>query len=239
MHPKSIISLGVILAPVTLAATTSTSTFSAPPPISTSTSYTSDSQFQSDLVTAHNFYRSEHNASALVWNETSTLRALSWVRACVFKHSGGPEGENLGAGYPNATAVVDGWGLEREKYDFTKPTGFTEDTGHFTQVVWKNTTSVGCARKACNGAENTQGWYVVCEYWPPGNDEGDNNQFFLDNVKPQTEGKDTDTVESGVTPSQSAPPQSTPTQNAACGNADLRWGAGMLVVAAVVASNVV
>jgi len=90
-----------------------------------------------------------------------------------------------------------------------------------------------------NWTTDTQGWYVVCEYWPPGNDEGDNNQFFLDNVKPQTEGKDTDTVESGVTPSQSAPPQSTPTQNAACGNADLRWGAGMLVVAALVASNVV
>ena len=28
---------------------------------------------------------------------------------------------------------------------------------------------------------------------------GDNNQYFVENVKPLTKGKDTDTVESGVT----------------------------------------
>jgi len=89
--------------------------------------------------------------------------------------------------------------LEREQYNFQKPTGFSEATGHFTQVVWRNTTSVGCGRKACNELNNTPGFYVVCEYWPAGNVEGDNNQFFLDNVKAQVKGKKGDTVESGVT----------------------------------------
>ncbi len=45
----------------------------------------------------------------------------------------------------------------------------------------------------------TPGFYVVCEYYPAGNIVGDNNQFFIDNVKKQVKGKPTDTVESGVT----------------------------------------
>jgi hypothetical protein len=34
-------------------------------------------------------------------------------------------------------------------YNFGKPTGFTEETGHFTQLVWKATTQVGCAAVNC------------------------------------------------------------------------------------------
>lgn len=39
----------------------------------------------------------------------------------------------------------------------------------------------------------------MCEYFPAGNVVGDNNQYFKDNVKKQTKGKSTDTVETGVT----------------------------------------
>jgi uncharacterized protein YkwD len=125
----------------------------------TSSSYTSDSAFRSAMLTAHNFYRSEHNASALAWNDTSASYASNWASKCQFKHSGGPTGENLAAGYANATAAVDGWGGERKAYDFGKPTGFSEKTGHFTAVVWRNTTSVGCGRFACDGNDSE---FCVC-----------------------------------------------------------------------------
>ncbi|ATZ46294.1 hypothetical protein BCIN_01g09180 [Botrytis cinerea B05.10] len=168
----------------------------------TSTSYTSDSQFQSDMVAAHNFYRGEQNVSNLEWNDTSAKIARDWSKRCVFEHSGGPTGENLAAGYPNATSSVDAWGLERLKYSYSSP-GFSEDTGHFTQLVWSNTTSVGCARTNCAGENDTPGWYVVCEYWPAGNvvngGGGDKEEFFRDNVKEQVKGEASDTVESGVT----------------------------------------
>lgn len=56
---------------------------------------------------------------------------------------------------------------------------FSKETGHFSQLVWRETTSVGCARFECNGEtadgdeENAApGWYVVCEYYPPGNVQG-------------------------------------------------------------------
>jgi hypothetical protein len=61
-----------------------------------------------------------------------------------------PTGENLAVGYPNATANVDAWALERQEYSWSDP-GFDEETGHFTQLVWRNTTSVGCGRTNCDG----------------------------------------------------------------------------------------
>jgi hypothetical protein len=132
------------------------------PPTPTSTSYTSDGAFESAMLTAHNFYRTEHNTSSLTWNSTSATYAANWASQCQFKHTGAPTGENLAAGYANATAAVDGWGLERESYDFNKPTGFSEKTGHFTQVVWGNTTSVGCGRAACNGKNSELCTILAC-----------------------------------------------------------------------------
>lgn len=162
-------------------------------PAATSSQYTSDSEFQSSLLTAHNFFRDEHNASALAWNDTSAKYAVDWAQGCEFKHSGGPTGENLAAGYRNATAAVDAWANERVGYDFGKAQ-FSTETGHFTQVVWKATTSVGCGRIDCDGENGTPGWYVVCEYYPPGNVIGS----FAVNVQSQVKGKNTDTVESGI-----------------------------------------
>ena len=70
---------------------------------------------------------------------------------------GGPNGENLAEGYANATASIEAWGNEREKYNF-QDGGFSEDTGHFTQLVWKATTTVGCGRSFCNGKNSVSGW---------------------------------------------------------------------------------
>ncbi|KFY31956.1 hypothetical protein V493_00650 [Pseudogymnoascus sp. VKM F-4281 (FW-2241)] len=157
----------------------------APPilPTPPSTQYTSAQSFQRAILDTHNFYRKEHNASALAWNRTSAAFAADWAGACEFEHSGGPTGENLAAGYPNATASIDAWGTERGEYDFKKAE-FSHETGHFTQVVWKETTTVGCGLRECDGRGGSPGWYVVCEYYPPGNVIG----AFEENVQEQVEG---------------------------------------------------
>lgn len=43
---------------------------------------------------------------------------------------------------------------------------------------------MGCGRKECDGKGGTPGWYVVCEYYPPGNVIG----FFKENVQSQVTG---------------------------------------------------
>lgn len=71
--------------------------------------------------------------------------------------------------------MVEAWGDERKVYNFDRPTGFSMSTGHFTQLIWKNTNSVGCGRVDCDNSarDGASGWLVVCEYWPAGNVIGD------------------------------------------------------------------
>ncbi|KAK6815786.1 extracellular scp domain containing protein [Apiospora arundinis] len=139
--------------------------------------FTSSALFTSAILNSTNTYRDQHNATHLVWNRTLedfANRYLGQVRStsssssssssnledrdgrkdrggrCDFKHSGGPYGENLALGCSNATSCVAAWGDERREYDFGKG-DFGEATGHFTQLVWKNTTSVGCGARMCGG----------------------------------------------------------------------------------------
>jgi len=133
-----------------------------------SSQYTSDDEFQSSILNSTNVFRDEHNATALSWNDSLATYAANYAGSCQWQHSGGPNGENLAQGYANVTDAVDAWGDERNEYNFNDP-GFSEATGHFTQLVWKATTTVGCGRTLCNGTNDVAGWYVVCEYYPPGN----------------------------------------------------------------------
>ncbi|OAA59909.1 extracellular scp domain containing protein [Niveomyces insectorum RCEF 264] len=142
---------------------------------STAPQFVSSPLFISAVLNSTNTFRREHNATAVVWNVTLAAYASSYLSgrdsACVFAHSGGPYGENIAIGFADVTSCVDAWGNERHLYDYSKP-GFSEATGHFTQLVWKTTTSVGCGRTLCRGSSNGQintGWFFVCEYWPRGN----------------------------------------------------------------------
>ncbi|KAJ5820433.1 secretion pathway protein Sls2/Rcy1 [Penicillium riverlandense] len=166
-------------------------------------SYTSETDFKSAVLQASNGYRTVHDASPLSWNEELAKYAKNWAEKCIWEHSGGPYGENLAFGYANASSAVDAWGNEGADYNFEKPTGFTEKTGHFTQLVWRSTTEVGCAAidcgytdessqsrrglflndRAADGTSHAQGWYVVCEYQPGGNVVGEHNEFFRKNVR--------------------------------------------------------
>ena len=46
-------------------------------------------------------------------------------------------------------------------------TGSWLDVAHYTQMVWRSTTRVGCA------IHSSRGWdYLICRYSPPGNVDG-------------------------------------------------------------------
>ncbi|GKT41016.1 protein PRY2 [Colletotrichum spaethianum] len=153
---------------LTLAQTVVTITEGSPSPTA-EPEWTSDDTFTSAVLNSTNSYRNEHNASDVTWNNTLADFATDYLDdmpgdSCNFGHSGGPYSENLAKGYPSTTLSIEAWGEERDDYDFD--TGeFDERTGHFTQLVWKNTSDVGCGRKLCGDRQ----WYLVCEYWPRGN----------------------------------------------------------------------
>ena len=143
--------------------------------------FVDDNLFTSAILNSTNFFRSEQNATAVTYNETLADFASNYLDHddCAFQHSGGPYGENIAIGCSDASGCVEAWGDERSGYDYNNP-GFSETTGHFTQLVWKNTTTVGCGRRLCGNSS----WFLVCEYWPRGNVIGE----FGDEVGRQVNG---------------------------------------------------
>jgi len=115
----------------------------------------------------------------LTWNDTLASYAQKWVNGCKFQHSAGPYGENLAAGTGDfdIAAGIKLWTDEASDYDPTNP-----QPSHFTQVVWKSSTQVGCAVSTCSGifdASFGKAQYYTCEYSPPGNYIGE----FAQNVQ--------------------------------------------------------
>ncbi|OCK83900.1 hypothetical protein K432DRAFT_379040 [Lepidopterella palustris CBS 459.81] len=53
----------------------------------TSTEYTDDRAFKNAVLNTSNYYRAQHNASALSWNESLADFAQEWGNGCVFMHS--------------------------------------------------------------------------------------------------------------------------------------------------------
>jgi uncharacterized protein YkwD len=133
------------------------------------------------FVDAHTRVRERHCAPPLRWSKTLEAEAKRWAqhlrsKGCALEHSRGRYGENLAGGTHgslDAAAVVDMWAGEGARYDFRRG-GFSMSTGHFTQVVWRGTSELGCARASCGGID-----VFVCEYDPPGNVEGQ----YRDNVR--------------------------------------------------------
>jgi uncharacterized protein YkwD len=138
-------------------------------------------QEQQTILTVHNQFRKLHHAAPLLWDDELAQFAKRHANMCRFKHSGSSFGENLAAGYPSLAAAINAWYAENALYSYNNP-GFSYATGHFTQVVWKETQKIGCAYVACNGSGGTPGNYLVCEYSPAGNIA--NNGFFARNVLP-------------------------------------------------------
>jgi uncharacterized protein YkwD len=149
------------------------------PPPARSPAAASEAQ---QLVDAHNRVRAKHCAKPLAWSARLAQVAQQWANAlrdkgCMFGHSGGSYGENLAAGTSGTLdpeAVVRMWYDEVAHYRFPNG-GFSPQTGHFTQVVWRGTARVGCGRSQCKGMDI---W--VCEYDPAGNWEGQ----YRENVLP-------------------------------------------------------
>lgn len=151
----------------------------------------SASTYQQAAVLHHNLHRANHSAPDLTWDDKLASIAASIAGTCVWKHNvtagGGGYGQNIAAGSTSAnisSVITDGWyngevNAFNGLYGQASPsTANFESWGHFSQVVWKDTTTVGCATVDCtNQAGGLQNLdcplcaqiFTVCNYGPPGN----------------------------------------------------------------------
>ncbi|KAH6767039.1 pathogenesis-related protein-1-like protein [Perilla frutescens var. hirtella] len=124
-----------------------------------------------DFLDAHNRARAEVGVQPLVWNDTVAKYALQYAQKhygdCEMEHSMGPYGENLAEGLGRLSAVdaVGMWVSEKSCYDYNSNSCVGGECLHYTQVVWRDSTHLGCARLQCRND-----WlFVICNYDPPGN----------------------------------------------------------------------
>jgi hypothetical protein len=134
---------------------------------------------------AHNDRRAKHCVPKLTVFFELERAAKAWADACDYKHDDnrGPVGENIAWGRPTLTSTdaVKLWYDEINEYDFDNPivsynagdVDRNKEVRHFTQVVWKATSMLGCAMATCeapapDGSDSV--WqFFVCRYSPPGN----------------------------------------------------------------------
>jgi pathogenesis-related protein 1 len=131
------------------------------------------------LINFHNKARSNVGVSPLVWSKSLAGYAQSWAdhlasTSCRMEHR--PHfgkwkqkyGENLftgTAGYYGVEDAARAWEREKSLYH-GEPLNSSNwyPSGHYTQLIWKNTSQIGCAKAECRGSV-----IVVCNYDPPGN----------------------------------------------------------------------
>ena len=140
--------------------------------------------FDQRVLAAHNRERRDLGLVPLNWNPALARSARRWADYLAttgrFEHAPenhvAPQGENLWAGtkgYFSPEAMVNAWIREKKyfrpgTFPDNSVTGRVEDVGHYTQVVWRATTQVGCAEARSRSED-----ILVCRYVEAGNYRGE------------------------------------------------------------------
>lgn len=157
-------------------------------------------QDMKDLFDEQNVLRCMHDVPRFQWDDNLAKDAAAWAPKSNFEHDPQTglkpkEGENLALTNNGVSTVIQGWydreiaatnnGLVAEFDDFT---------GHYTQLVWKATTKVGCATyddvtdpdiPGYPKGTKTKLW--VCRYLPGGNVAGKFTQNVNSPVKTKSQ----------------------------------------------------
>ena len=144
------------------------------------------SALEERLLAAHNRERSAAGLPALRWDPKLAASAAEWGGELAelgdLEHypddpeDPEPEGENLWLGTSGHYTPEDMVGMWIEEKAHYRPgvfphvsrTGSLDDVGHYTQLMWRDTGTVGCA--LARGAADE---ILVCRYLTAGNVEGE------------------------------------------------------------------
>jgi len=142
------------------------------------TAFGDDEDLVSQFLVPQNEARAQVGDPPLVWDENVTSYAQAYADErrgdCALKHSDGPFGENIfwggGSDWQPKDAVAAWIGEDRFFNYQTHSCNGYEECGHYTQIVWKHSRSLGCARVVCDDGDT----FMTCNYDPPGNYIGQN-----------------------------------------------------------------
>ena len=127
----------------------------------------------------HNEARAEVGVDPLTWSPEISRYSQQWAdylasNGCQFKHRGSGDeggksyGENIAMSSGNYTLLQASKNWYSEIKDFSNAP-LNENNwsvaGHYSQMVWKNTTQVGIGSAKCSNGSTI----VVANYNPPGN----------------------------------------------------------------------
>ncbi len=141
--------------------------------------------FEGRLLASHNQERNKLGLNSMSWDQGLADDARIWAEHLVetgkFEHSvrkigQKPQGENIWGGTAAAFPVetmVGFWLAEKEyfkpgRFPAVSTTGRAADVGHYTQIIWRETTKVGCGLGR-GGTEDI----LVCRYKVAGNVVGE------------------------------------------------------------------
>ncbi|KRG01838.1 Golgi-associated plant pathogenesis-related protein 1 [Drosophila mojavensis] len=135
---------------------------------------------EEELLAEHNNARKNHGCGPLVLDRALCRECEKYAeeighKGIAYSEANGKYGENIliTNDYKKAVQIFN---AERVLYRAVKPE-FSEDYRLFTQLIWKNTTTLGIGM--LNNKENTR-YLIVARYLPAGNIPGQ----FKENVPP-------------------------------------------------------
>ncbi|KAL0481115.1 pathogenesis-related protein 1 [Acrasis kona] len=138
------------------------------------------------ILSAHNYARSSVGVSGVTWSATTAQFAKNYAVKCLSSNkvlmdhnpnrnnNGVYLGENIYAFTGDKASGFDAsmnWIQESRDYNYSTNTcAPNKICGHYTQVVWRSSTKIGCARVKCSNIQ--YGATVLCNYEPGGNYNG-------------------------------------------------------------------
>jgi len=142
--------------------------------------------FEQAALDKHNAYRKLHTDTPdLCYGESGddiTFSAQTWATKIAgdkkMSHSTGSYGENIAYGATSGTARAEDaayeystlkWYEEIKNWSYETSASTGGVTGHFTQVVWKNSKQLNCGYATYTTDSALNAYMAVCQYYPPGN----------------------------------------------------------------------
>jgi uncharacterized protein YkwD len=135
-----------------------------------------DASAISSILKEHNNERQLLKIPDLIWSDELAEYASEWALQLAKDNQGlhhrksNLYGENIAywSGSYSYAKGVSLWNEEKKYYKYKANGDDWAKTGHYTQVIWKDTRRVGCG--CASGASGQI--FFVCNYDPPGNYRG-------------------------------------------------------------------